>query len=312
MENSQKMKQKILVTGSNGLLGQKLTDALVRDRDIALIATSVGGGRHPITKGYYYEPLDVTNREMVKEVIAKHQPDTIINTAAMTDVDACETERETCDRLNVTAVKYLIEAAEENKSHLIHISTDFIFDGAAGPYREEDKPDPLSYYAASKLASEQLFEGRTVKHAILRTCLVFGVTAQMSRSNIVLWARKALGKGEPLRVVNDQFRSPTWAEDLAQACILAAKQKAEGVYHISGKDFMSILELVGRVADFWGYDTSQITAMSSEELNQAAKRPPRTGFVLDKAIRNLGYAPHSFEESLAEIEKQLEQYAPQV
>jgi dTDP-4-dehydrorhamnose reductase len=128
----------------------------------------------------------------------------------------------------------------------------------------------------------------------------------MSRTNIVLWAKGALEKGNPIKVVNDQYRMPTLAEDLAKACLLAIEKKAQGIYHISGKDYMSVIEMVKRIAAFFKLDDSIIEETDSSTLNQAAKRPPRTGFVLDKAINELDYAPHSFEEGLAIVQKQLE------
>jgi dTDP-4-dehydrorhamnose reductase len=129
----------------------------------------------------------------------------------------------------------------------------------------------------------------------------------MSRSNIVLWAKSALEKGQPLRIVSDQFRTPTLAEDLATGCILAANNRAQGIFNISGKDQMSVLELVKRVAAYFNLPTDQISEVSTDELNQKARRPKITGFVLDKARRELGYDPHSFEEGIALVMSQTAQ-----
>ena len=197
--------------------------------------------------------------------------------------------------------------AEKYDTHLIHLSTDFVFDGENGPYSESDTPDPLSYYGESKFASEKVLQNSEYKNwAIARTIIVYGLVEQMSRSNIVLWAKGALEKGDPINVVDDQYRSPTLAADLAKGCILIADKQAKGIYHLSGKDVMSILELVNRVADFFNLDKSSISAIKSITLNQAAKRPPKTGFVLDKAINELGYNPVSFEEGLAIVSQELE------
>jgi dTDP-4-dehydrorhamnose reductase len=127
----------------------------------------------------------------------------------------------------------------------------------------------------------------------------------MSRSNIVLWAKSALEKQQPMKVVDDQFRTPTLAEDLAMGCFLAEDQNAQGIYNISGKDFMSIFELVNRVAQFFKLEATGVERSSSSTLNQAAQRPPITGFIIDKAQKELGYAPHSFEEGLALVQSQL-------
>ena len=310
------MSKTILITGSNGLLGQKLIYALLeRNKKGAawnIVATSKGENRIAEKNGYTYLPLDISNRDEVFAAVKKYLPDVLINTAAMTNVDACESDRVGAKALNVDAVRYLIEACNDAanndpiiNTHFIHLSTDFVFDGEHGPYKEEDVPNPLSYYAETKLEAEKLLEASQLKWAILRTIIVYGIVDNMSRSNIVLWAKDALTKGQKINVVDDQFRSPTLAEDLAEGCILCAEKKAIGIFHVSGKDQMSILELVYRVADFWKLDKSLITPSKSETIKQPAKRPARTGFVIEKARKVLGYEPRSFEEGLKVLDAQL-------
>jgi dTDP-4-dehydrorhamnose reductase len=300
--------RKILITGSNGLLGQKLVYSLKNLKDIQVIATSVGENRLINNDGYIYESLDITNKTEVEAVIKKFLPDVIINTAAMTNVDACETKREECWALNVIAVQNIVDAivSYSPSTHLIHLSTDFIFDGEKGSeYVETDNANPASYYALSKYESEKVVERSKIKWSIARTIIVYGIVDNMSRSNIVLWAKDALSKGQKINVVDDQFRSPTLAEDLAEGCMLIAEKGATGIYHLSGPNTMSILELVYSVADFWKLDKSLITPSKSNTLNQAAKRPPRTGFDISKARKELGYAPHSFVDGLKILDAQL-------
>ena len=296
---------KILITGSNGLLGQKLLHKLRVDDSVELLATSKGDNRVSKKNGYTYFDLDITNKEAVSQLIAAEKPSVVINTAALTNVDLCEQQKEACDDLNVNAVRYLVDACEKIDSHLIHISTDFIFDGEDGPYTEEDEPNPISYYGLSKLKSENIVKKSNCNWTILRTIIVFGVGENLSKSNIVLWAKGALEKGDPLNIIDDQFRAPTLAEDLADACILAAKKKAYGIFNASGKDIMSIYEIVERIAKHYGNDTKNLNKISTATLNQTAGRPPKTGFILDKSRKILGYNPHSFEECLIIIDKQL-------
>jgi dTDP-4-dehydrorhamnose reductase len=296
---------KILITGSNGLLGQKLLHKLRKDSSVQLIATSKGGNRVSEKEGYTYFDLDITINNEVAKLIASERPQVVINTAAMTNVDLCEDEKQACDALNVDAVKYLADACVKVDAHLIQISTDFIFDGENGPYKEEDKPNPLSYYGLSKLKSEEVLQAHSVKWTVLRTIIVFGVGENLSKGNIVLWAKGALAKGDPLNIIDDQFRAPTLAEDLADICILAAKKKALGIFNASGKDIMSIYEIVERIAKHYGSTTENLNKISTATLNQTAGRPPRTGFILDKSINELGYNPHSFEECLTIIDQQL-------
>lgn len=297
--------KKILVTGSNGLLGQKLTDAIIRNKNFELIATSKGENRHPVKEGYQYASMDIANPESIQKVVSEFLPDVIINTAAMTNVDVCEKEKEECWLLNVTAVSYLIDVCKSHNIQLIQLSTDFIFDGADGPYTEEAEASPLSYYGESKWEAEKLLQVSGIHFAILRTIIVYGIVNDMSRSNIILWAKGALAKGSTINVVIDQWRMPTLAEDLADICLLAVEKEAQGVYNASGKDMMSILELVERVADYYGLDKSLINPISSASLNQAAKRPVKTGFILDKSIKELGYNPHSFEEGIRIMDEQI-------
>lgn len=297
--------KRIMVTGSNGLLGQKITDLSLQDPEIELIATSVGPNRYPLKAGYTYEELDVLDSQRLDELVMKYHPDAIIHTAAMTNVDACEHDRDKCYALNVKSVENLIEVCQRKDIQLIHLSTDFIFDGEDGPYTEDAKANPLSYYGETKLESEILLQNSSCHWAILRTIIVYGIVNDMSRTNIVLWAKAALEKGEPINVVDDQWRMPTLAEDLAQCCLLAVKKNAKGIFNASGKDLMSILEIVERVADYYGLDKTLINPITSESLNQAAKRPKKTGFILDKTRRELGYEPHSFEEGIAFMERQI-------
>jgi dTDP-4-dehydrorhamnose reductase len=302
--------KKIVITGSNGLLGQKIVQVLRQRGGVTIIATSAGENRMVNKEGYTYESLDITNQQQVKNIISKYKPDALINTAAMTNVDLCETKREECWALNVSAVQYIIDAiqSESPDTQFIHLSTDFIFDGMKGSeYVETDEPNPLSYYALSKNESEKLVMQSTIKWAIARTIIIYGIVDNMSRSNMVLWAKDALSKGQKINVVDDQFRSPTLAEDLADGCIAIADKGATGVFHLSGPATHSILELVYQVADFWNLDKSLVNPIKSDTLNQAAKRPPYTGFVIDKAKNILGYNPRSFKEGLKELDKQLKE-----
>jgi dTDP-4-dehydrorhamnose reductase len=301
----------ILVTGSNGLLGQKITGALSERKDVRTIATSLGSNRMLNKNGYEYESLDITSRADIMRVFEKYKPHAVINTAAMTNVDACEEKKEECHLLNVLAVQNIVDVMTElvSDSQLVHLSTDFIFDGKAGPYKEEDIPNPLSYYAQSKLDSEQVVKASSLNWAIARTIIVYGIVDGMSRSNIVLWAKGALEKGQKINVVHDQFRAPTLSEDLAAGCIACVDKGARGIYHLSGPETMSVLDLVYQVADFWKLDKSLITPIASDTLNQAAKRPPHTGFIIEKARKDLSYRPHLFSEGLKILDEQLQERA---
>ena len=298
---------KILLTGSNGLLGQKLVALYALKQDVELIATGRGPDRNLAT-GHSYCSMDITSQEEVNSVFDKYQPDAVINTAAMTEVDQCEEDRESCWLQNVTAVAYLAEACARHNAFLLHLSTDFIFDGEAGPYREEATPNPLSYYGESKLASEHVLQESSIDWAIARTVLVYGIVRDMSRSNIILWVKKSLEDGKEIKVVNDQWRTPTLAEDLAIGCSLIVEKRANGIFNISGKDLLTPYDMAVKTADFFGLDTATMMETDGSIFKQAAARPPKTGFVLDKARQQLGYEPRSFEEGIAILSEQVEKH----
>ncbi len=295
----------ILVTGSNGLLGQKIIYALRNREGVRCISTSRGPNRMKAKDGYTYETLELTDQPAILEIFAKYSPDVVINTAAMTNVDACELNKEEAYKMNVITTGYLIDACEKHNSHLIHLSTDFVFNGNNGPYVETDIPDPLSYYAQTKLEAEKLILSSTLKSAIIRTIIIYGVVDDNSRSNVVLWAYNSLKNGKTITAINDQFRSPTLAEDLASACINAAMKNATGIFHVSGREVMNILDIVKITAEFFNLDQSLIRPVTSEELKQPAKRPPVTGFIITKAIEELDFRPHSFLEGLSQVKNQL-------
>lgn len=299
-------KKKILITGSNGLLGQNLVQLILDETNHHLLSTSKGENRIISRTDIDYQNLDITDFDQLHQLVNEFRPDAIINTAAMTNVDACESQKKECWLLNVIAVENLVKVCEEFNVHLVHLSTDFVFDGENGPYSENDQPNPLSYYGQSKWESEKVVINSGLENwSIARTIIVYGVVENMSRSNVVLWAKGALEKGEAINVVDDQFRSPTYAMDLAKGCLSIVEKEATGIFHLSGKNIMSVIELVYRVADYYGLDKSIINPIKSSVLNQAAKRPPYTGFNLAKANEILAYDPLSFEEGLDALTKEL-------
>ena len=297
---------KLLITGSNGLLGQKLLDLLIPNQDVQVIGVSKGANRSVWTDGFVYQDVDLMQPGEISKALAEHQPDAIIHTAALTNVDACETEQEACQRLNVDVVREMVNFIGDKPTNLLHLSTDFIFDGQAGPYSETDEPNPLSVYGKSKWESEKVVQQSGIQNwSIARTIIVYGTCKDMSRANIVLWAKGAAEKNQALNIVNDQYRSPTLAEDLAKGCWEIVKRKKNGVYNLGGPATQSVYEIVTDVFKVFGGDVDLLTPMSSKELGQPANRPPRTGLLIDKARKDLDYNPLSFKEGLEVVKNQL-------
>jgi dTDP-4-dehydrorhamnose reductase len=289
---------RILITGSNGLLGQKIVKICL-ERGLNFIATSKGENRNPDCPNINYLSLDISNKLEINNVFQFYYPTDVIHTAAITNVDYCEDHVEECKLVNVDSTQMLFSACVQYKAHFQLLSTDFVFDGEKGNYSEEDNVNPLSVYATSKVDGENiLLNSDYLNWSIVRTIIVYGPGHNLSRSNIVLWTIEALKGGKDLTIVDDQYRAPTWAKDLAWGCLEIVNRKKQGIFHLSGPETMSIIDLVFRVADYFKLAKNQVTPIKSNTLNQAAKRPPKTGFNLDKSIKELDYKPKTLEETL--------------
>jgi dTDP-4-dehydrorhamnose reductase len=299
--------KKVIITGSNGLLGQSLLRLFLEDKSKYRVFGFSRGANRSGKTDFEYLDIDITEELLLKKAVTKIQPDVLINTAAMTQVDICEDQRDACELLNVTVVRWLSEVCESQGTHLIHISTDFIFDGKKGDYKETDSPNPLSNYGVSKLKSEQLLAVSRARSTILRTILVYGKVYDMSRSNIVLWVKKMLEERKEITIVEDQFRAPTYVDDLALACKIAMDKNAFGIFNICSKEVLSVYEIAKQIASVFSLDSGLIKPISTATLNQKAARPARTGFDLTKTNTELGLYPQSFKEDLQRFKEMMQQ-----
>ncbi len=284
---------KILVTGINGLVGNAL-DGLLSETNHNTLNTS------RTLDGIAQEKLDITSVSEIDKIFDDFKPDAVINSAAMADVDLCEDEKEQCWDVNVNGIKNLIRVCKRYDAHLVHISTDYIFDGTkeGGLYTEEDTPNPQGYYAKSKLEGENTILASDISHSILRTILVYG---KHKNHNIVTFVKENLEKGQNVNLVDDQVRMPTFVDDLAGACIVSAERRAKGIFNVCGPEQMSYLEIGNRIAEHFSLDTNLINHVTTRDLNQKAKRPYKTGFDLSKSSKILSYLPTVFDESLDQI-----------
>jgi len=298
--------KKIIITGSNGLLGQKLVKLLSAKESYEVHALSRGENRLIDKTGYTYYSIDLTRKDKLTDLVEMIQPHYIIHTAAMTNVDTCELNQQECDLINIDAVKTIVDLCKSNNIHLIHISTDFIFDGKKGAnYNEEDQPKPVNYYGLSKLKSEEIILKAKIPYTILRTILVYGVVDRNDRSNIVLWVKDSLENKKAINLVTDQYRMPTYAEDLAEACLLSIENDALGIYNVSSYELLSIYEIALEIAKVFNLDKSYINPIKTSQLNLPAKRPFKTGFDLNKSVNQLKLPSYSFAERLQVFRNQL-------
>lgn len=295
-------KKKVLITGANGQLGQKLV-LYCLEHNIDFIATAQSTNKFSKCPTDNFRHLDVSNFRQVAKVVSEYRPTHIINAAAMTNVDACETSIEQCYDINFKGVRNILAAIKYSDIHLIQISTDFIFDGEKKLYTETDTPNPLGEYGKSKWEGEKaLLESGYEHFTILRTSLVYGVGERLKKSNIFLWAMGLLREGKSITIVDDQFRTPTYVNDLADACFLAIEKNATGVYNIAGAELHSMYEFIQLVADYVKVDRNKITAITTADLNQKAPRPQSSGLIIDKAKEGLNFKPTGFIESLSKID----------
>lgn len=296
---------RVLITGSNGLLGQHLIKLLIETTAFEIIATGKGECRLPFKPSnlYKYYSLDITDGIAVNDLVPFHKPDVIIHAAAKTQPDPCELNPIECWNINVTATRFLVSVAESINARFIYISTDFIFDGTTGPYKETDIPNPVNYYGSSKLAAEKaVIESNPDSYrenwTIVRTVLLYGNILVGNRSNIISWVKENLENNKPIKVVSDQWRTPTYLEDLAKGILLVVEKNAFGIYHISGEEGMSPYDMATAVADYLHLDKSLMTKVNADTFTQPAQRPLKTGFIIDKAKKELGYQPIHFKDAL--------------
>ena len=297
--------QKIVITGSNGLLGQTLVNLLLMEPQKYNVFGLSRGENRSERNDFDYRSIDITNKAQLSKCLYEIRPDVIVNTAAMTQVDLCEDHKEECDLLNIDAVQYLVDISKDLGAYLVHLSTDFIFDGIQGNYKETDTPNPISYYGLSKLKAEEVLLNSSIDFSILRTILVYGKVNNLGRNNIVLWVVDMLSQGKEINIVDDQFRMPTYVEDLAMACKISIDKRAKGIFHISSSRLLSVFEIARTIAEVFELNKNLVKAISSDTLNQRANRPPKTGFDLTKTRKVLDFHPKTFKEDLHRFKESL-------
>lgn len=289
---------KILITGANGFLGYYLTKQLL-EKGHHTIATGKGDCRLPFNsvEGFEYAVLDFSDPFAVHDIFEKYKPEIVIHAGAMSKPDDCELQQWQAYTTNVEGTVSLLMNAAEQKSFFIFVSTDFVFDGKKGMYTEEDVPSPVNFYGKTKADAEDAVKEYEYGWAIARTVLVYGKPLA-GRSNILSIVKEKLEKGEEYSVVDDQVRTPTYVDDLAAGIIAIIEKKATGIYHLSGSDVLTPYEMACKAADYLGLQKSLIKKVTAADFTQPAKRPAKTGFVIDKAKNELGFIPISFEEGL--------------
>ncbi len=282
---------RILVTGAHGLLGR----SLLRQEGTAEV---IGCGRssEPVGNNTYRQ-IEIVDRSAVIQLLKVVRPDWVINTAALTDVDLCEINRKRARQVNLESVSHLVEACGEVDAGLLQVSTDYVFDGRTGPYSEIDATNPLSHYGALKLESEHLVLETGIKGLVLRTLWLYGYISG-TRRNLVTWPLEALGRGESLSIVSDQWGNPTYVEDLARTLLELCERDASGLFHMGGSGYLTRWELVSHLAHRFGFAPELVNPILTKAAVLKARRPLRSGLRNDSLSAVLGRTPMNFADGL--------------
>ncbi|MFA6540906.1 MAG: dTDP-4-dehydrorhamnose reductase [Bacteroidota bacterium] len=297
--------KRVLVCGSNGLLGQKLAWMLQCENAFEVLHTSHHRYFHLGNFPFDYTQLDISVRSDVKSLVSSFRPDVILNAAAMANVDLCEKEKEQAWKANVVGVENLVEISRRIGAKFVHVSTDYVFDGRMPPYSEESRVNPVNYYGKTKLAGENVIRKGGIDHAILRTVLVYGNGIHI-RENFALWVINSLKQGKTIRCVDDQISNPTHVTDLARAMINIIQHERSGIYHISGPEAVSRFDFASRIAGHFGLDKNLIERVKTPVLSLPAARPLNTTFSIDKARRDVSYHPMTIDQGLAALKEEIQ------
>lgn len=294
--------ERILITGANGLLGQALVAQFSRLARYDVLATGNNPGPRFQRASCGYVPLDVTQRASVQQIFQDFAPTVVINCAALTDVDRCETNREECWKVNAEAVETLAQRCRKNGARFIQVSTDFVFDGDSGPYGERARPQPVNAYGKAKLAGENAArEAGRDRWTVIRTSVVYGTADGLPRNNFALWVLDELSHGRTIRVFTDQIRTPTYAPDLARCIERIVHFGKTGVYHVSGRDCVSMHAFAHAIAGTFDLDCTLIQPTDSDTLRLKAVRPLHTGLLILKAETEIDYKPRTIQDALTHL-----------
>lgn len=291
---------KLLITGASGLFGSKLAEIA------ALKGFEVYSGYNQDLPVYGFPvKFDISDRNMVKSAFSKVNPDVVVHAATLTDVDKCEVNKEFAWKINVEGTKNIVEAAKKSGTYFIYISTDYVFNGEKGFYNENDVPDPINFYGLTKLNAEELVKSLLESCCIVRPSVIYGSVPATGKVNFALWLIQRLSKAERVRVVTDQYNSPTLNTSLAEMTIELINRRLTGFFHLSGATRISRYDFGARLAEVFGFDRCLIDPVSSTSFNWPAKRPADSSLDTSKAVKMLSNKPLEIMPALHKLKNEL-------
>ncbi len=292
---------KLLITGASGLLGSKLVElALDAGHNVFSLYNE-----HP-AKGNQPIRVDLRDAEEVRSILANHAPDAVIHTASITDVDFCERNPSLAMDVNGKATGIVASACRELNSFLVYVSTDYVFDGQTGRYKEEDKPNPLNAYGQSKLLGEQMVSNLGMDHCTVRTSAMFGCGRE-HRPNMGTWLLDQLSTGQTVKVINGQYTSPTLSTHLAKMLLEVTERRLTGIIHLAGANRMNRYEFAVRLAQEFKFNTALVEPVAPDSANWYAKRPLDSSLNIEKASHVLNVKPMMVDDELREFKLEIQQ-----
>ena len=288
---------RILITGAFGQLGHALQSVLSKKSNYELICTG-----KKVKKGQEGIPLDIRNQVALKELINTTAPDILINLAAMTNVDACELNPKLAGEINVAGLEHICDSF---KGKIIHLSTDYVFDGTSGPYKEDDPLNPISIYGKTKLASEHILLEKDIKNLVIRGNVLYDYSPHTSAS-FLNWVVSSLKGNQEIKVVKDQFNNPTWTRSMSDIIELSIENDLQGIIHWGDSVHISRFEFAKLIAKKFSLNESLIKPVLTSELNQPARRPLQSGLSTEKLVNMLDIIPPSIDDCLDEIIKTIQ------
>jgi len=282
---------KILIIGASGLLGSKLYEKLSQHYKVT--------GAYSTNKQEGLHFYDMTNKDST--IFQETKPDIVIHTAGITNVDSCETDKELAYKVNVEGTENIIQGCKLNNSKLIYISTDFVFDGKKGNYKEEDTPNPLSYYGKTKLEAENLVKNSGLGYIIGRVAVLYGAK---QNNKLVSWCIEQLKKKEYTTLVADHMRTPTLVDDIAEALHILIQNKRTGTYHIAGSKTLSAFSMGLRIAEEFNFEKKYLKPIMAYKFKQLAKRPKNSSLNIEK-LQAEGVKMSNFTDGLRKISMEM-------
>jgi len=286
---------KILISGASGLYGSKLTQIIPKT--------------HQVYSAYYrIKPtlgtlirFDVSNKDQVEKAFEKINPEVVVHAAALTNVDKCETNKPLAWKVNVDGTRNMTEAAEKYNAFFLYLSTDYVFNGEKGSYIENDKPDPVNYYGLTKVKAEEIIQDMSGECCICRPSVIYGASPSAEKTNFALWLINKLRQDEQVKIVTDQWNSPTLDTNLAEMTWEIVQRRMTGVYHISGATSISRNDFAKAIASTFNLDSTLIMPSTSSDFSWIAKRPKDSSLNVEKAQKSLKKKPLTLEQALAQM-----------